>query len=168
MTPGGLRAHYSSTFSQSRQTTSRRATATLSLSLSLCVRAEIERRGRKAMTKGRSQTGLLLRAAVTLLAVLGTCGCVVPDQKACLESFDGTEFATDDDVIGCVSKASPLCCDAVSHLTGASSLHSHATPRAHYHGTGSDAGFPFDLRNRSTATSDCRAPLPTAVAARRS
>ena len=167
MTPGGLRGALLEHF-LAEQADDVAAGDSHSLSLSLCVRAEIERRGRKAMTKGRSQTGLLLRAAVTLLAVLATCGCVVPDQKACLESFDGTEFATDDDVIGCVSKASPLCCDAVSHLTGASSLHSHATPRAHSLGTGSDAGFPSDPRNRSTATSDCRAPSPTAVAARRS
>ena len=89
---------------------------------------------------------------------------VACQTEACKKAIE----AWDDDVIGCVSKASPLCCDAVSHLTGASSLHSHATPRAHSLGTGSDAGFPFDPRNRSTATSDCRAPSPTAVAARRS
>ena len=52
-----------------------------------------------------------------VLATLGSGGCAVPDRDACLAAFEGSDFATDDNIISCVSSASRPCCWAVSRAT---------------------------------------------------
>ena len=55
-----------------------------------------------------------LSLLVLLFADVGVVRCSVPDHAACLSSFEGEKFGTDDAIISCVSRASRTCCNAVS------------------------------------------------------